>query len=282
VTSDPRSQGSELDVRPLTPVVGAEVLGVDLAAECSDALKEPLRRLLLRHGVLVFRDQYSLTRESQIRFASHFGSLERYPAGEPTHPEIVCVDHGVHAPPTENVWHSDMSFRGTPPMGSLLRAIVLPPVGGDTVFADMRQAWSRLSEAIRSLVHDLRAEHDIAKWADDPTTKELRESAPPVEHPLVRVHPETEEELLYVNASYTTRVIGLSTGDSTALLDHLFRQVVIPELQCRISWKPGTVVFWDNRSMQHYALGDYLPSRRVMERVTIAGDSPVGPGGLEA
>jgi taurine dioxygenase len=217
-------------------------------------------------------------RDSQLAFARCFGDLETYPAGERSHPQIVRIEHGVDAPPTENIWHSDMSFRKDPPLGAVLRGIDVPEVGGDTLFADMRDVWTRVPEKIQTVARGLGAHHDIAKWADASVAESLREAAPIVTHPIVRVHPETKEELLFVNAAYTTAVAGMDAADSAALLDFLFRQVTVPEVQCRVRWEPGTVVLWDNRSVQHYAAGDYLPAGRIMERVSIAGDPVQGAG----
>ena len=264
-----------MNIRQLTPIIGAEVFGLDISKECSSEQIAEIRAMLLRFGVLVFRGQESLTRESHIAFARRFGAIEVFGRGEPTHPEVIRIVHDQNAPPTENVWHSDMSFRLDPPLGSLLRAMILPPVGGDTLFADMREAWTRLPEGIRALARQLTAEHDIAKHAPPEAGPQLREVSPPVQQPVVREHPETGEELLYVNPAYTTKVLQLSDNDSAALLAHLFRQVTVPEIQCRVRWEAGTVAFWDNRSLQHYAVGDYLPARRVMERVTVGGDQVI-------
>jgi taurine dioxygenase len=260
----------------MTPAVGVEVTGVDLAQPQPEASLASLRMLLLRHGVLVFRAQSALTRAGQIAFARHFGVPEVLPRGDPDDPEIVRIEHGPDAPPTENIWHCDMSFRPAPPLGAVLRAIEVPEAGGDTLFADMRDVWARLPDSVRSTLRQLRATHDIAKWASPDLAETLRTAAPVHPHPVVAIHPETAEEILFVNVAYTTRLDRLSEADSDALLESLFREVAVPEVQCRVRWEPGTVVVWDNRSVQHYACGDYLPARRVMERVSLAG-SPVGP-----
>ncbi|WP_433239946.1 TauD/TfdA dioxygenase family protein [Streptosporangium sp. CA-135522] len=258
----------DLRVKPMTPACGAEVFGADLAGPPA-AVARSLRPLLLRHGVLVFHEQATLTPEAQIALARCFGHVTALPSGLPGHPEIARIDHGVDAPPTENVWHSDMSFLSHPPMGALLRAVVLPPVGGDTLFADMRTAWRRLPDRLKEIVRELSAEHDIAKCA--PAGDRGRFAGfPPVVHPLMRTHPETGEEILFANPAYTTRVVGVPEAEGAALLNRLFRMASVPEIQCRVRWAERTVVLWDNRSLQHYAVADYLPARRIMDRVSIA------------
>jgi taurine dioxygenase len=263
-------------VEAITPAVGAEVADVDLSAPLTDELVAALRALLLIHGVLVFRGQNTMSREDHLAIASAFGPIERSPIGERSHPDLVRIVHNLDAPPTENIWHVDHSFRPAPPLGAVLRAIEIPTVGGDTLFADLRAVWRRVPDDVRAVVRGLRATHDIAKWAPTERVEELRAAAPVVTHPVVRIHPETHEEILFVNAAYTTSFVGVEPSDSVALLEFLLRQVNVPEVQCRVRWRTGTVVLWDNRSVQHYATGDYLPERRVMERVVIAGDPVLG------
>jgi taurine dioxygenase len=254
-----------------------EVTDVDLATPLTDDTVASLRALLLTHGAVVFRDQKAMTREDHIALARAFGPLQRSPVGEASNPDVVRIVHDVDAPPTENIWHVDHSFLPAPPLGAVLRAIEVPPAGGDTLFADMRAVWRRTPEKVQTLVRALRATHDIAKWAPAERVPELRDAAPVVTHPAVRLHPETGEEVLFVNAAYTTAFVGVEAADNVALLDFLLRQVHVPEVQCRVRWLPGTVVLWDNRSLQHYAAGDYLPARRIMERVSIAGEPVIGP-----
>lgn len=272
-----RTSNIDVAAEPITPTVGAEVAEVDLAAPLTHELVTSLRALLLIHGVLVFRGQHAMTREHHLAFARAFGRVERAPNGEASHPDLVRIVHDADAPPTENIWHVDHSFRPAPPLGAVLRAIEVPATGGDTLFADLRAVWLQMPDNIRTVVRGLRATHDIAKWAPAERVDELHAAAPVITHPALRVHPETHEEILFVNAAYTTSFVGLETSDSVALLDYLLRQVHVPEVQCRVRWRPGTIVIWDNRSVQHYATGDYLPERRVMERVTIGGDLVRGP-----
>jgi taurine dioxygenase len=260
-----------VEALPITPAVGAEVRGVELSDAPAPEVVAALRDLLARHGLLVFRDQGALTQDEHIAFARCFGDIAISAKADPSRPEIVTIVHDSQAPPSENIWHSDMSFLEAPPLGAVLRAVEVPDAGGDTLFADMRAAFKRLPENLQALLRRLRAEHDVGKWVSESTAATLHESAPVIAHPAVRRHPETGEEILFVNDAYTTGFVGLEKNESDALLDFLLRQPSVPEVQCRLRWRPGTVAFWDNRALQHYATGDYLPARRVMDRVSIAG-----------
>lgn len=270
-------KGACVDVRHLTPQLGSVVRGVSLSEPLTEKDAARLRCLLVDRGVLAFPEQHELTRTEQVAFAARFGPIERSPRGEPTDPDIVRIVHGVGAPPTENIWHADMSFRSTPLLGSVLRAIEVPEAGGDTLFADMRAVWRLLPASVREVLWGLRCTHDVAKWVAPTAAVELHENAPPVVHPVVRLHPTTGESVLNVNRGYTTSLVDVDEATSRAMLDYLFEQVTVPEVQCRIKWEPDTVVLWDNRMVQHYATGDYLPATRIMERVTIAGGLVVGP-----
>jgi taurine dioxygenase len=265
-----------MKLRPLTPIFGIEISGLELDSCSIQYATEVLRPLLIEHRLLVFRQQRQMTREAHVRIASAMGTLEHFAGALADHPEIVRITHGPESPPTENIWHSDMSFRETPPLGAVLRAVSVPTSGGDTVFADMRYALARLPSALRRFIEDYDASHSIAKCAPDKAKGELSCAMPAVVHPVVRQHPETHDELLYVNSAYTTHVVGLDETESSALLRLLFGQVLVPECQCRVRWTDETVVMWDNRALQHYAVGDYMPATRIMERASLAGDRPSG------
>jgi taurine dioxygenase len=249
----------------LTGGCGVEVSGVLLADGPPPA---HLREALLTYGVLVFRDQHSLTPATHVAFARHFGQVTPLPAGLPEQPEVTRIQHDQAMPPKENIWHTDQSFLAEPPKGAILAARTLPPTGGDTLFADMRAAWRRLPAELRSVLRTLRAEHNITKHVPR-ARHHLFEQMTPTVHPVMRIHPETGEETLFVNPAYTTRVLDVADHESAAILDHLFRQAWIPELQCRIRWEAGTVVMWDNHSTQHYAVADYFPDVRIMDRVVL-------------
>jgi len=269
---------SRIDIRPLTPAIGAELHGIDLGAPDIADHVPAIRAALLAHKVIFFRDQH-ITAEQHIAFARHFGDLEIHPATpkDQANQEILRIAHGPDSRGTENAWHSDVTWRERPSLGSILRAIEVPAVGGDTLFADMHLAFQTLSAEMQRFVRGLNAVHDIArvfagrlgKTADD-----LRAKYPPQTHPVVRTHPETGAPTLFVNTAFTSHIEGLSAAESATLLAHLYATASNPEIQCRFRWQPGSIAFWDNRASQHFAASDYFPARRVMERVTIAGCKP--------
>ncbi|MDQ8706132.1 MFS transporter [Streptomyces sp. LHD-70] len=258
---------------PQTRVIGAQVTDLDVAAPLDAGARAELRQALLEWKVLFFRGQ-NLTATRQREFAGVFGTPERdHPflpsAGDP---HVVRLARDRQNPGTENIWHSDMSFAPQPPLGSVLRAVEVPSTGGDTLWADMAAAYDGLPDKVRRRIADLRAVHEIPKAPGD--VGAARDRLRPVEHPVVRTHPETGRQLLYVNRVFTSRIVGLSPEASRELLDFLILQAGYPEYQVRLHWEPGTVAVWDNRATQHYAASDYFPDRRVMERVTLVGDRP--------
>lgn len=266
------------DARPLSPVIGAELLGIDLAQPPSDAVIGEVRRALLQYKVVFFRDQ-NITRAQHIAFARRFGALEIHPATpkDQDDPEVLRIEHGPGNRGRENNWHSDVTWREAPSLGSILRAVEIPPVGGDTLFSDMVAAYEGLSPEMQRFTASLTAVHDIARVFAKrlgKSVEELHAKYPPMEHPVIRTHPETGKALIYVNTGFTDHIKGLSRTESDWLLDHLYKQAAIPEYQCRFRWAPGSIAFWDNRACQHYAASDYYPAVRIMERVTIAGDRP--------
>lgn len=267
-----------LTVRPLTPAIGAEIADIDLAApDIADRVPE-LRAALLEHGVIFFRAQH-LTQEQHILFARQFGELEIHPATpvDQPHPEILRIAHGPDSRGQENAWHSDVTWREKPSLGSILRAVEVPEVGGDTLFANMHLAYDRLSGEMKRLCTGLTAVHDIARVFARRLRKrpeELHDQYPPMRHPVIRTHPETGKAAIFVNTAFTSHIEGLSETESRWLLDRLFATAADPEIQCRFRWRAGSIAFWDNRVCQHFACSDYYPARRVMERATVAGCRP--------
>ncbi len=271
-----------IDIRPVTASIGAEIHGADLASELSAEAIATLRRALNEHVVLFFRDQ-QLNPARQLAFARRFGEVSVAPFGpkHPEHPEITVLDQTTPKGEGADSWHTDNTFMREPPQGSILCAVQLPPVGGDTCFANMAAAYEALSPALRSLLEGLRAEHDLSKTLSQAirdghspaSLHEMQRLYPPVSHPVVRTHPESRRKLLFVNGNFTTRLLGLSERENQALLPFLVDHVRAPEFQCRFRWEPGCVAFWDNRSAQHYGVPDYS-ARRIMHRVTLAGDQP--------
>jgi taurine dioxygenase len=282
-----------MKVERLTANIGAEVSGIRLRdAVASDELFGEIKALLLRHRVLFFRDQdlASFSRADHVALAGRFGPLESHPVAgsHPDHPGLVQIYRSEEKNPYENNWHTDGLWRSTPPMGAVLRCIECPEVGGDTIWVNMVEAYARLPEELKKKIDGLRAsssiEHSFGAVMQEEKRRELGRQNPPVEHPVVRTHPETGEKILYV-ASFTTHFLNYHTPDNVRwgidktpgaglLLQYLQSQASIPEYQVRFRWKPNSVALWDNRSTQHYAVMDYWPAPRKMERAGIVGDAP--------
>jgi taurine dioxygenase len=274
-----------MQVRALTPTIGAVVEGVDLSQGCSADLAGAIRQALLKHQVLFFEDQ-QLTPVQHRDFAAMFGELHTHPLypGVPEAPELFILDNHAGNPTDNDAWHTDVTFIETPPMGSILYAKTLPANGGDTIWANMQAAYEALSRPMQDFLSGLDAVHDfargfptrgvVAKAAGADKHARAAEEHPPVLHPVVRTHPETGCDALFVNYGFTERIKGLRRKESDAILGMLFEHVTKPEFQVRFRWTPNALAFWDNRITQHYAVNDYLPARRVMNRATILGDRP--------
>ena len=268
---------SSFRAQPMTPTIGVELLDCDLNRFDATMIEE-IRAALLKYRVVFFREQ-DLSQEAHIEFARQFGDLEIHPATpkDQENPEVLRIAHGPKSRGSENMWHSDVTWREAPSLGSILRAVELPAVGGDTLFANMVLAYERLSDEIKEKIEPLFASHDIARVFARRLGKkaeELHDKYPPMVHPVVRTHPETKERLIYVNGAFTDHIVDMDPEESRALLDTLYKTAWNPELQCRFRWEKGSMAFWDNRACQHFAASDYFPEVRVMERVTIAGDRP--------
>jgi taurine dioxygenase len=271
-----------LTIEPMTAEIGAEISGVDLSRPLDEEVKAAVHDALLRHMVLVFRAQ-ALSEDAHIAFAQQFGDVHLPPVatrhGGP--PQINVLDQVHPKGDGADLWHSDNSYIATPPMGSVLKAVRIPSVGGDTCFASMYAAYEALSEPMKRYVTGLTAVHDVTgsvtraveRGNADFDIEEMRRRLPPVEHPVVRTHPESRRPLLYVNRASTAYIKGVSEHESEVVLALLYDMARSPEVQCRVRWAEGDVVLFDNRCVQHYAVPDYV-ERRVMHRVTIAGDRP--------
>ena len=267
-----------LTIKPMTPAIGAEILDIDLGASDISESVPAIRAALLKYGVIFFRDQ-KLSQEQHIAFARAFGDLEIHPATpkDQPNPEVLKIAHGPDSRGQENYWHSDVTWRECPSLGSILLAREVPECGGDTLFANMHLAYERLSEPMKRHCESLTAVHDIARVFAKRLGKapeDLHDRFPPQRHPVIRTHPETGERAIYVNIAFTNHIEGLSERESQWLLDHLYACAKDAEIQCRFRWEAGSIAFWDNRVCQHLAVSDYFPARRVMERVTVAGDKP--------
>ncbi len=271
------------NVERLGASLGAEVSGLDLKEPMSPDTFHAFEAALIEHKVLVLRDQ-DLTTEQHVRMSRQFGDLEVHPMrpqGE--FPEILVLDNHKDNPVlSTDVWHSDTTFRKNPTKYTILRCQIMPKVGGDTLWANMEAAYNGLSEPIRKMIDGLRAVHDFQNFRvlfkntdeDRAKLRKMEELFPNPSHPVVRTHPVSRRKCIYVNPQFTLRIEGLEPAESRAILDVLFMQAQVPEYQFRLRWAPGTIVFWDNRSTQHYAANDYYPERRRMERTAVVGDVP--------
>ncbi|MCZ4079107.1 TauD/TfdA family dioxygenase [Rhodococcus sp. H36-A4] len=276
-----------LTLDKLGPRFGAEIIGLDIVS-ASDTEVLAVRQALVEHKVLVVRGQ-SLDDSAQIDFGRRLGELT---AGHPVHhsgdvaEEVYALDSQDNG--FSDVWHTDVTFMARPPMGSILRSVVLPPHGGDTNWADSQLAYESLSAPVRQMIDQLTAVHDgnrefgyyLAQnrggkgniWDGEEVTALV-----PVEHPVVRVHPETGRKGIFVNPGFTSHIVGVSEAESRGILDFLYAHLTKPEHVVRHRWRLGDVVLWDNRSTSHYANRDYGTERRVMHRITLRGDIPIGP-----
>ncbi|WP_194896586.1 TauD/TfdA dioxygenase family protein [Catenulispora pinisilvae] len=268
-----------ITVTPCTNLIGAEISDIDLREPVTGERFAELDRALLEFKVLFFREQNRITGTQHRDFAGMWGELEVHPflpQGEV--PEIVRFEKGAETAGVENVWHADVTWREKPALGSILRALDVPEAGGDTCFADMAAAYDFLPDRVKERIEGRVAVHDFTLpfgiGMDPAKLKEMQEKYPAVEHPVVRRHPRTGRRTLFVNAIFTTHIVGLPEDESEELLKLLFKQAAVPEYQVRFKWAAGSIAFWDNRAVQHYAVSDYFPRRRVMERAAILGDRP--------
>ena len=272
-----------MKIRPLTPALGAEIHGIDLSASLPDSVMKDIEQALLDWKVVFFRDQ-NITTEDHLRFSRWFGELEIHPFApkKDGYPEVLVITHDQDHKGSENLWHSDVTWREEPSLGSVLRALEVPPVGGDTLFSDMFAAYEGLDDEIKNQIDGAVAVHDFANFrralrkrgASEEQIEAFNREFPKPEHPVVRTHPVTGRKALYVNGAFTQYIKGFSEEESRTLLRRLYAQARTPEYQCRFRWAKNSVAFWDNRSVQHYAVSDYWPQTRSVERVTICGDRP--------
>ncbi|HRE42805.1 MAG TPA: TauD/TfdA family dioxygenase [Terricaulis sp.] len=277
---------AEIIVAPISPVLGAEISGVDLRAPLSPEQVAAICAAWLKHKVLFFRDQ-DISHEDHVRFGRYFGALEGHPvtATVPGFPEILFIEAADGMKVTDSVlpiarpankWHTDVTFREKPSTAGILRIRKQPPLGGDTIFADTALIYSDLPPDVKAKIENLDAEHDILRSygyrVSAEKAAELSAKFPPQVHPVVRRHPETGERHLFVNHVFTGRILGLEEKEAADLLAYLLDRVKAPEYQVRFRWSPNAIAFWDNRATQHYGVLDYWPHERIVERVTVAGE----------
>lgn len=271
-------------VHRIAGALGAEIHGIDLAAGLTETRAAQVRQVLLEHQVIFFRDQ-ALTPAQFLQFARAMGEPIEYPfvKGLDGFPEIIEVKKLEHERSNfGGIWHSDTTYLQQPPMGSMLLAREVPPFGGDTLFASQYLAYESLSDGMRQLLDPLvainsSAKADVSKTREDRIASDGRAEARQdylSEHPVVRTHPETGRKALYVNVAHTVRFRGMTEEESAPLLHYLYQHQVKPEFTCRFSWRPGSLAFWDNRCVQHNPVNDYHGYKRLMHRITLAGDTP--------
>ncbi len=272
-----------ISVLPLSPTVGAEIVNVDISVPLAPEVIGSIREALNTHHVVFFRDQ-SLGAEQQADFARQFGTVtEAHPVlpSIDESPEVLAIDGRVDR---ASWWHTDVTFLETPAMGSILSMLEAPEVGGDTMWASLQDAYEGLAPAVRELCDKLIAIHhdpwfaaDVAERGGYEWDGTWHEKLLPALHPVVRTHPETGRNGLFVNRQFTRAILGLSDNESSAILEMLYHHCVKPEYTCRFRWRAGSVAFWDNRATLHYALDDYGTAARFAHRVTLQGDKPFGP-----
>lgn len=281
-----------LKVSPVSDVLGVEIRDLDLNEQIDDTSFDEINRLLLKYAVIVFRDQAELTPENHIAFSRRFGDLQIHVQRRfhlNGHPEILIISNVIENGEPKGLldagqyWHSDLSYVPTPSLGSLLHAKEVPPDDGDTIFVNMAAAFDALDPATKERLIGLTAVHDYqarnatqtAKSSNRPALDDAqRASVPPVEHPVVRVHPKTGRNALFVSEGFTTHIVGLPPEEGDALLQHLFAHSAEDRFQYRHRWRPHDLVFWDNRSTMHLATGCVPEKRRTLYRTTVAGDAP--------
>ena len=272
-----------LEIKLMAGALGAEIHGLDLSQELNQENTLRIRKLLNEYEVIFFREQ-DISSARQKALALSFGPLQTHPAYATIagFPEITILESTAEKPTKIEAWHSDMTFRQHPPMGTVLKSVITPPKGGDTLWSSMTAAYDGLSSNMQEFLGSLTAVHDFAhgfkeSLAEPGGRERLQEavaSYPPVRHPVIRIHPETRKKVLFVNSLFTTHIEGLRPAESTALLNMLFAHITTVEYTCRFQWQAHSIAIWDNRSTQHKPVNDYFPAHRRMERITIDGDKP--------
>jgi len=280
----------DFDIRPISGVMGAEIIGPDLSKPLSPDAFDAIHRALVDYGAIFFRDQ-SLSHSDQVAFASRFGPLDVHPIanGLDDYPEVIRVLKPAGESASFGVgWHTDNSFFEQPSLATCLYAERVPPYGGDTLFASMERAYDALSDTMKAWLETASAVHSASRAYDPKVTGEAKyrgEAAinytysdaihAEATHPVVRTHPVSGRKSLYVNPMFTQHIVGLEADESDAVLEFLYRHCAKPAFGCRFRWQAGSLALWDNRSVQHYALDDYREFERLLYRVTISGDRPV-------
>lgn len=285
LTDTTSRRATDLKIRRIGVFLGAEITGIDLTQTLDAATVDALKQAHAEHGVLVFPNQV-ISAEDLKRFGRYFGTLSVHPfsTSAADSPELIVYDNKEGNPPAPtDVWHTDETFREAPPMGTALCSKIIPEVGGDTAFASMTAVYEGLSDRWQRFLSGLEAVHDFKPFrslfpndrAGIEKLRKFEDIYPSVTHPVVTVHPITRKKAIFVNPQFTLYIKGMAEDEGRTILEMLYRKTLIHEYQYRHCWQPNMLVFWDNRHVQHSALHDYYPQRRLMERVTIAGSKPI-------
>ena len=268
----------------LTPELGAEISEIDLSKDFNREIQNKIYNDLIHHKVLFFRNQ-NITPHFHIEFAKSFGSIEEphpvYPHVK-GFPEIILLENDKDNPPDTDEWHTDVTFKNDPPFASVLYSKITPEVGGDTLWSSLSKIYDALPNELKGQIENLRAIHDMGSFRNNYMNDDDKESSIKLNkgfqefgnavHSVVKEHPISNERFLYINPSFTSQIVGMTTTDSNNLLSYLFNFMCKPEFQIRFKWTPNTLAIWDNRCTMHYAIGDYMPNKRVMHRVTVLND----------
>lgn len=272
-----------LDVQPIAGALGAEIHGMDLTSSLSAEQFQTLRTLLVEYEVIFFRNQ-DISPAQHKALAESFGPLQRHPAYNTVEgfDEITILESTPEKPTKIEAWHSDMTFRQHPPMGTVLRSVIVPDKGGDTLWSSMTAAYEGLSQPMQDMLEGLHAVHDfqhgfkesLAEPGGRERLADAVASNPPVVHPVIRTHPESGKKVIFVNSLFTTHIQEVPPAESDAILNFLYRHITTAEYTCRFRWEPDSLAIWDNRSTQHKPVNDYFPAHRKLLRTTIDGDKP--------
>ncbi len=288
LTGSLKNYGTTVQIKRVAVFLGAEITGIDLTQPLDGATVDVLKQAHAEHGVLVFPNQV-ISSEDLKRFGRYFGSLSVHPfsTNAADSPELIVYDNKEgNPPPPTDIWHTDETFREAPPMGTALCSKIVPEVGGNTAFASMSAVYEGLSDRWQRFLSGLEAVHDFKPFrglfdSDSAGIERMRKFEdiyPLVTHPVVTLHPITGKKVIFVNPQFTLYIKGMAEDESRMILDMLYRKTLVHEYQYRHRWQPNMLVFWDNRHVQHSALHDYYPQRRLLERVTIAGTRPLPDG----
>ena len=272
-----------MQIKPIAGALGAEISGIDLTGDVTAEDYRAIRALLVEHEVIFFRNQ-DVSPAQQHALASSFGPLQTHPAYATVEgfPEITILESTADKPSKIECWHSDMTFRQHPPMGTVLRSKVIPEKGGDTLWSSMTSAYDGLSAQMQTFLAELTAVHDFSYGFKESLAeqggaeRQARAVAdkPPVHHPVIRTHPESGKKVIFVNPLFTTHIAGLPAAESRAILEFLYQHNTTPEFTCRFAWEANCIAIWDYRSTQHKPVNDYFPAYRCLERIVIDGDKP--------